>query len=116
MKFIIGDVPDHANPRRIRHAEHFREVKNGDVVDAFDHIIVWDDDCVTADLVQRWRMMDDPLCDKALQTVFQASGSSKTPTVPYMLSFAKCHSIHRRASNSPAVKQISLESFSLTTA
>jgi len=76
MKFTIGDVPDHANPKRIRHAEQFREVKNGDVVDVFDHIIMWDDDCVTEDLVQRWRMMGDPLCDEALQTVFQASGSS----------------------------------------
>ncbi|KAI0919855.1 hypothetical protein AcV5_001813 [Taiwanofungus camphoratus] len=78
MSIFVGNVRA-ADPSDIKHiarSREARELRNGDLIQIFDYILEWDDDCVSEDLSQMWRTMGDPLCDNALHTVFPSSSSS----------------------------------------
>ncbi|KAL0570507.1 hypothetical protein V5O48_011453 [Marasmius crinis-equi] len=52
--------------RLIRHSSQTASLKQGDVIQIYGHHIVWDEHCVSEDVVIQWRMEGDPLCDAAL--------------------------------------------------
>ncbi|OCH86022.1 hypothetical protein OBBRIDRAFT_762060 [Obba rivulosa] len=76
--YYIGDVPP-VPASSIKHLSHAGETEflsTGDIVEVFEHIFQWDDDCVSSDLCAIWRSQGDPLCDAALAEIFPSSSSS----------------------------------------
>lgn len=54
MSIFVGNVRA-ADPSDIKHiarSREARELRNGDLIQIFDYILEWDDDCVSEDLSQ----------------------------------------------------------------
>ncbi|OBZ78280.1 hypothetical protein A0H81_02676 [Grifola frondosa] len=79
MSYIIGNIPSAAHLLDVKHLAHYRDTTslcNGDIVEFFGHIFQWDNDCVSEDLCERWRLLGDPLCDNALEEMFPHPSST----------------------------------------
>lgn len=95
MPFVIGYVPPTpaASIKHINHSRDTHHLRDGDVVQVLDHILQWDEHCVSeetcagyvivcvqpffgTDAHCRWRTQGDPLCDAALQEMFSSPSSS----------------------------------------
>ncbi|TBU29454.1 hypothetical protein BD311DRAFT_720643 [Dichomitus squalens] len=78
MVFIIG----HPRPFRwseVKHITSYEDMKSTayeGLVETFGHVFEWDEDCVPAELCQRWRETGDPVCDDALREVFASPSAS----------------------------------------
>lgn len=62
------------SPSSIKHLSHSDQTSSlhcGDVVEAFGHITVWDENCVSAETASEWKRQGDPLCDAALEEIFE---------------------------------------------
>ncbi|KAK1232654.1 hypothetical protein PQX77_004216 [Marasmius sp. AFHP31] len=52
--------------QRIKHSSQTATLKPGDVIQFYGHHMAWDEHCVSEEVVLKWRMEGDPLCDAAL--------------------------------------------------
>ena len=78
MKYFYLD-PDLArvNPRDFKEAKTASDsdtYKNGDVVEAWDHVFRWNSACVPLSKWEEWRMMSDELADAALPVLTRSDG------------------------------------------
>ncbi|OJT08286.1 hypothetical protein TRAPUB_825 [Trametes pubescens] len=62
--------------KHIQHSEDTRALRPGDIIQNFDHICEWDEDCISFDVCESWRGLGDASCDKALRDVFSGPSSS----------------------------------------
>ncbi|KAH9887311.1 hypothetical protein C8Q73DRAFT_260350 [Cubamyces lactineus] len=78
MSFRIGKLRpyDEREVKHIEHSDETRHLKEGDIVEIFDHILQWDNDCVSVDVCASWRDLADPVCDDALRQAFNSPSSS----------------------------------------
>ncbi|KAL1941846.1 hypothetical protein VTO73DRAFT_6846 [Trametes versicolor] len=76
--FRIGKLRayEESEVKHIQHSEDTRALRPGDIIQTFDHICEWDEDCVSFDVCESWRGLGDALCDDALRHVFSGPSSS----------------------------------------
>ena len=79
MPFYIGDFSKPINPSHVIHLKHPSQaetLKDGDVVERWDHIFEWDSNCLKGSELEEWRSTGDPMCDEALESMFLTTSSS----------------------------------------
>lgn len=79
MPFYIGEFSKPIVPSHIIHLKNPSQtetLKEGDVVERWDHIFEWDSDCLKGSELELWRSIGDPMCDAALESMFPTSSSS----------------------------------------
>ncbi|KAF8576419.1 hypothetical protein K439DRAFT_1418954 [Ramaria rubella] len=79
MPFYIGKFSEPLDSARIVHLQDPVEtelLRDGDIVERWDHVFEWDSQCVKASRLEEWRAMGDPLCDAALRSMFTSASSS----------------------------------------
>lgn len=60
MPFVVGQIPPDTPPASIKHISHSsetRDLRPGDVVETLDHILQWDENCVSEEVCERYRQL-----------------------------------------------------------
>ncbi|KAI8971269.1 hypothetical protein BD414DRAFT_469759 [Trametes punicea] len=78
MSFHIGRLRPYSagEVKHIKHSEDTRTLQPGDIVETLDHVIQWDEDCLSVELCERWRGLSDTSCDQALRQTFNSPSAS----------------------------------------
>ncbi|KAI0777333.1 hypothetical protein BD413DRAFT_466892 [Trametes elegans] len=78
MPLRIGSIRPYDDEEviHISHSQETTTLQTGDVVETFDHVFEWDDDCVPLDVCESWRNTGDSLCDFALRQTFSDPSAS----------------------------------------
>jgi len=79
MLYHVGQLSRPVNYADIVHLKDPAEtefLQPGDVVERWDHMFQWDDHCLKASQLEKWRSLGDPLCDAALLSMFRTSSAS----------------------------------------
>lgn len=66
--------------RNARISENSDSFKSGDIVEAWDHVFRWDDDCIPQRQMMIWRARGDELADAALPILQAHPGMRAEPT------------------------------------
>ncbi|KAF8508596.1 hypothetical protein BU17DRAFT_56670 [Hysterangium stoloniferum] len=77
--YYIGGFSKPVDVSRIIHIKHPHDtetLQTGDIVERWDHVFEWDQHCIKASELEKWRMNGDPLCDAAIRAMFDSSSSS----------------------------------------
>ncbi|KIJ38929.1 hypothetical protein M422DRAFT_68961 [Sphaerobolus stellatus SS14] len=79
MVYYIGSFSHPINQQEIIHIQdpaQTESLRAGDVIERWDHVLEWDENCLKASQLEEWRGTGDPLCDEALKSMFPSSSSS----------------------------------------